>query len=279
MCVVITKMSTPFPESKKMKFVFTSSQSVNPKENYQRLIGARVEINQLNKKYGLKGVATLPHTIMLQDDPEFMGILTGKTTGVINGTWIDVNSAEYQGKNSQGDQIYAVLHGVGPLSTFEGLKINMFNNGIINSFGFMKIPNFNEVVLNLIFGKDYESLTITDLKKGANPTTSKPFITWAYVNKDNLKYFNKNEFTRKESAACDVLTIRTGSENLKQKYLAFNFDTSGKKTIYNGVRFLNVGFNKGVGRLLNRGYDGLSGAYREGVFVGVNKSFYTWEHK
>ncbi|MFH1770684.1 MAG: hypothetical protein ABH828_03945 [archaeon] len=245
--------------SPKAKFAFTTSNSINSDESYQNYLTARNEADALVEKHKLRNVATLPQTILLQDDPEFNAIL--------DKTWVDTTSAEFQG-TFKGHK-YIVAHGFGPLATAKGVD----NNWLQKSKNYSFVPIDKDSWRELVKTDSVQVLTYDDILQEKDIDLSQPYIIIAQVNDSKFNYNKSGELSLNDFENDSIVHMRAGSIKNAEKLSNFFKNTKNRLTAYNVHRFNEVGFKKCVGRPLFCWDNGVYGLDDDidsvGVFVGV----------
>jgi len=254
-------MVTAFPENPKNKFVFTTSKRINENENNQKYILAREEADQILKNNpDLVRVATMPDTIRLQKDNDFLTVLKR--------TFVDINSAQYHG-NWKGHK-FAVAHGLGELSDTEVLK-EKWNT--MQRYGFIPI---DKEFFKYISKQDSQIAVYTfkEMRDGKIKDRTQPRIIIAEVKKDKDFEIIPSDKQISISLAKEygIFQMFAGGVDDANELADYYQNIQGRDEIYVIHRLDSTGFKKPVGRPLSRYDNGVcGGSYIDdgGVFAVV----------
>jgi len=162
-------MATVFIETNpRVKFAFTASEDINNKELSQRYLPAFLKAQNLVEMYNLKRIATLPDTILLQNDPDFSAIL--------NKIMLDTASVQYYGKWERNK--FIVAHCAEFLQ-----KEHLEHLWPKNEYCSFK-PLTDDFFRQLVKTNSVPVYTFSEMRKGAIKDRTQPRIIIAEVNKE-----------------------------------------------------------------------------------------------
>lgn len=257
-----------------------------------RYLDARQEIEQISQKKNLR-VVDMPTAIHLMTNyPEIREVIEPFSLNTL--------TSECYGKRKE-NNVYEVWHGVGSLTTQEGLnkllvslrpstledQINKLLDKPMKKCGLMEIDRkeWNDVGNKTYLGQDIVRVHLNNLRKGDVPEIGTPYIIFVNLDKNKYNIKKKGDLTYDDFMTDDSILMITGSSENRKSLgeMLFGKDKNksrGMDYIYNNNRIDRVIIDKKAkGSLIslqgmNRGFNGEIDEDYSGRFLAISKKFF-----